>query len=160
MNKPPDFLQNFGVGEAGITLPPGGERAGGPVKILERRGAPRPDALPALAVAGCFASGTTRLVNVPQARIKETDRLAVMRQELQKMGGRLRELPDGLVIQGGALRGAPVDGHDDHRVVMALAVAGLAASGRTEVSGAEAAAVTFPTFIELMTALGARIRQA
>lgn len=119
-----------------------------------------PDALPAMAVVGCLASGETRLGNVPQARIKETDRLAVMRQELQKMGGRLRELPDGLVIQGGALRGAPVDGHDDHRVVMALAVAGLAASGRTEVSGAEAAAVTFPTFIELMTALGARIRQA
>ncbi|HPD15772.1 MAG TPA: 3-phosphoshikimate 1-carboxyvinyltransferase [Planctomycetota bacterium] len=117
-----------------------------------------PDALPAMAVAACFASGETRLVNVPQARIKETDRLAVMAQELSKMGARVTELPDGLVIQGKGLRGAVVDGHDDHRVVMALAVAGLAASGRTEVTTAEAAAVTFPNFVDLMASLGARMR--
>jgi len=116
-----------------------------------------PDALPAMAATACFATGETRLVNVPQARIKETDRLAVMREELVKMGGRVEELPDGLVVQGGGLKGAVVDGHADHRVVMALAVAGLAAEGRTEVTTAEAAAVTFPNFVELMNALGARI---
>ena len=118
-----------------------------------------PDALPALAATACFASGTTRLLNVPQARIKETDRIAVMHRELAKMGGRLEELPDGLVVTGTALHGAAVDGHGDHRVVMALALAGLGARGRTEVAGAEAAAVTFPEFVPLLQGLGARITQ-
>jgi len=118
-----------------------------------------PDALPAMAVTACLAEGETRLVNVPQARIKETDRLTVMREELTKMGARIEELPDGLVIQGGGLTGAAVDGRGDHRVVMALAVAGLAADGRTEISTAESVAVTFPTFVELMAGLGARIEE-
>jgi len=116
-----------------------------------------PDALPAMAVAACVAEGETRLVNVPQARIKETDRIAVMREELAKMGARVEELPDGLVVQGGSLRGAAVDGHADHRVVMALAVAGLAAEGRTEIATAQAAAVTFPSFVDLMVGLGAKM---
>lgn len=130
----------------------GGELKGGEFDLNAT-----PDALPALAVAGCFASGETRLVNVPQARIKETDRIGVMREELTKMGASVEELPAGLVVRGGGLKGASVDGHGDHRVVMALAVAGLAAEGRTEVAGAEAAAVTFPNFVELMQSLGARI---
>ncbi len=132
----------------------GGELRGGEFDLNAT-----PDALPAMAVAACFAEGETRLVNVPQARIKETDRIAVMARELAKMGGRVVELPDGLVVQGGGLRGAVVDGHGDHRVVMALAVAGLAAPGRTEVTTAEAAAVTFPNFVDLMRSLEARIRQ-
>ena len=116
-----------------------------------------PDALPAMAVAGCFAEGETRLINVPQARIKETDRIAVMREELTKLGASVQELPDGLVLEGGELTGDTVSGHDDHRVVMALAVAGLGAAGRTVVTTAEAAAVTFPDFVELLNTLGARI---
>ncbi|MDR1179315.1 MAG: 3-phosphoshikimate 1-carboxyvinyltransferase, partial [Spirochaetales bacterium] len=104
-----------------------------------------PDALPALAATACFAGGKTRLLNVPQARLKETDRIAVMASELSKMGARIRELPDGLEIEGGAdLRGCRVDGHADHRVVMALAIAALSARGTTEIEGAEAVAVTFP----------------
>ncbi len=117
-----------------------------------------PDALPALAVAGCLARGETRLVNVPQARLKETDRIRVMREELSKMGADIDELPDGLVIRGGALRGARVNGRHDHRAVMALAVAGLAARGETVVETAESAAVTFPGFRELMASIGADIR--
>jgi 3-phosphoshikimate 1-carboxyvinyltransferase len=114
-----------------------------------------PDALPALAVAGCFAEGETRLVNVAQARLKETDRITVMANELRKMGAHVEERPDGLTIRGGELHGARVSGHDDHRVVMALAVAGLAAKGTTVIDTAEAAAVTFPDFVQLMTGLGA-----
>ena len=116
-----------------------------------------PDALPSMAVAGAVAEGETRLVNVPQARLKETDRLSVMSRELRKMGAEVEELPDGLVVRGGRLRGAQVEGHGDHRVVMALAVAGLAAEGATVVSTAEAVSVTFPTFVELMRAAGATI---
>jgi 3-phosphoshikimate 1-carboxyvinyltransferase len=116
-----------------------------------------PDALPAMAVAGCFASGTTRLRNVAQARLKETDRIRVMRQELENMGGRVEELEDGLMIEESPLRGADVYGHGDHRVVMALAVAGLRATGQTRIDTAESVGVTFPNFIDLMRECGARI---
>lgn len=113
-----------------------------------------PDALPVMAVLGCFAQGETRLVNVAQARIKETDRIAVMTQELRKMGADVEELPDGMIIRESTLRGTQVNGHDDHRVVMALALAGMNCPGETIVTGAEAARVTFPEFHKLMQALG------
>ena len=116
-----------------------------------------PDALPMMAVIGCFAKGTTTLANVPQARIKETDRIAVMCAELSRMGARITEREDGLVIEESDLTGTELDGHDDHRVVMALAVAGLASKGETVINSAEAVQVTFPTFLECMTRLGANL---
>ena len=118
-----------------------------------------PDAVPAMAVAGCLAEGETRLLNVPQARAKETDRLAVMTSELRKLGAEVEELPDGLVLRSSRLRGAPVNGHGDHRVVMALTVAGLAAEGVTTISTAESAAITFPNFAALMRSAGARLAE-
>jgi 3-phosphoshikimate 1-carboxyvinyltransferase len=118
-----------------------------------------PDALPALAVTACFAEGETRLVNVPQARVKETDRIAVMTRELRRLGGRVEELEDGLVIQGRPLRGADVSGHGDHRIVMALAVAAMGADGTTCIDTAESAAVTFPDFVDLMQSLGAHLEE-
>jgi 3-phosphoshikimate 1-carboxyvinyltransferase len=117
-----------------------------------------PDALPMMAVVGCFAEGRTALVNVPQARLKETDRIAVMRQELTRMGARVSERPDGLIIEQSPLRAADVDGHYDHRVVMSLAVAGCLLEGTTRISTAEAADVTFPTFVQCMAGLGADLR--
>ncbi len=116
-----------------------------------------PDALPTMAVLGCFAKGTTRLVNVPQARVKETDRITVMSTELARLGARVEELEDGLVVHQSDLTGAQVQGHGDHRVVMALAVAGCAIPGTTIIHGAEAAAVTFPEFADSMVALGASL---
>jgi 3-phosphoshikimate 1-carboxyvinyltransferase len=117
-----------------------------------------PDALPAMAVAGCFAEGETRLVNVPQARLKETDRIHVMCQELGRMGANIKELPDGLVIRNSKLKGCRVGGYDDHRVVMALAVAGLNIEGETIIDTAEAINVTFPEFVELIQSCGGNIR--
>ena len=114
-----------------------------------------PDALPALAVTGCFASGTTRLLNVAQARLKECDRIAAMATELSNMGASVEELKDGLVIHQSQLTGAHVHGYDDHRMVMALAVAGLAAEGETVVDTAEAMEVTYPSFVEDMMRIGA-----
>jgi 3-phosphoshikimate 1-carboxyvinyltransferase len=116
-----------------------------------------PDALPALAVLGCFADGTTRLYNVAQARIKETDRIKVMAEELSKMAGRIEEMADGLIIHHSKLKGARVEGYFDHRVIMALVLAGLIAEGTTEISTAEAVDVTFPEFVGLMKSLGAKI---
>ena len=119
-----------------------------------------PDALPMMAVVGCFARGQTTLANVPQARLKETDRLAVMAGELEKLGGAVRELPDGLIVAESQLQPAEVDGHHDHRIVMALAVAGCAITGGTRIRTAEAIDITFPTFVQCMTALGAGLELA
>lgn len=120
-----------------------------------------PDALPILAATACYAEGTTRLLNVPQARIKETDRIAVMAQELTKLGAELEELPDGLIVRAGhaarhgrrGLLGGTVDGHGDHRVIMALATSGLAAAGPVSIQGAEAVNITFPTFFTLLESI-------
>ena len=114
-----------------------------------------PDALPILAVAGAFASGTTRLVNVPQARIKETDRIAVMSRELAELGIETQELPDGLIIHGGKMRAGTVDSHGDHRIAMAFAVAGLASEEPVTILNAECAGVSYPGFFEDFIRLGA-----
>jgi 3-phosphoshikimate 1-carboxyvinyltransferase len=118
-----------------------------------------PDALPMMAVLACFAAGKTTLANVAHARIKETDRITTMRQELAKLGAKVTELQDGLVIEQSQLTCAEVNGHGDHRIVMALAVAGSAIKGETTVRTAEAAAVTFPTFVDCMRKLGAEIAE-
>ena len=122
-----------------------------------------PDALPAMAVAAAFAEGRTRLGNVAQARVKETDRIAVMAVELRKMGVEVDELEDGLVIQGtgGALKGATdLSGHDDHRIVMALSLAGMSADAPSRIDTAEAMAVTVPNYVALMHGLGADMETA
>lgn len=130
---------------------------GGLLKGIEADMNSIPDALPAMAVAGCFAEGETRLLNVLQARMKETDRISVMCSELRKMGADIEELEDGLVVRNSNLSGCSVDGHNDHRVVMALAIAGLNIKGTTIIRGAEAASVTFPTFFELLRTHGGNI---
>ncbi len=116
-----------------------------------------PDALPAMAVAACFAEGETRLVNVPQARLKETDRISVMCTELSKMGADIEELPDGLIIRESKLKGCNVNGHDDHRIVMSLAIAGLNSLGDTIIDTAEAMNVTFPSFVDCIRNSGGKI---
>ena len=119
-----------------------------------------PDALPVMAVAGACVEGTTSLIDCPQARIKETDRIKCMTCELRKMGVEVEELADGMVIHGGTkLIGTEVEGYGDHRIVMALTIAGMLAEGETIINGAEAAAVTYPTFIEDFSKLGADIEE-
>jgi 3-phosphoshikimate 1-carboxyvinyltransferase len=142
-----DAAWNRRGGEWRLTVSRGGRLRGGVFDLNDT-----PDLLPAAAALGAYAEGETSLVNVAHARIKETDRIAVMAEELGKLGADVRERPDGLVIRGGALRGGAVEGHGDHRVVMALAVAALGAAGPVEIAGAESAAVTYPAFPELMAA--------
>ena len=105
-----------------------------------------PDALPALAVVACYAPQSVTLYNVPQARDKETDRIAVMARELGRLGGRVRELSDGLEIQPSRITGGAVDSHGDHRVAMALACAALGAEQPVHITDAAAADVTYPAF--------------
>ncbi|NLG16814.1 MAG: 3-phosphoshikimate 1-carboxyvinyltransferase [Fibrobacter sp.] len=116
-----------------------------------------PDALPALSVLACASEKETRFINVQQARIKETDRIAVMCAELSKMGADIREEKDGLTVRKSSLKGTTVNGHYDHRVIMALALAGMIAEGETVIETAEAAGVTYPGFAEDFRNLGANI---
>ena len=116
-----------------------------------------PDALPAIAVMAAFAEGTTRLLNVPQARKKETDRIKCMAEELKKMDVDVEELPDGLIVHGGKPRAAELNGRSDHRIVMALSLAGLCLDGECTVETAEATRVTFPNYVDLMRSIGANM---
>lgn len=116
-----------------------------------------PDALPAMAVLGSFAKGTTTLINVAQARIKETDRINVMVEELSKMGVDIKEREEGLIIHQSILKGSKVRGHNDHRIVMALSLAALIAEGKTEITKAESIDVTYPTYVTSMKSLGAKM---
>ena len=115
-----------------------------------------PDALPVMAVAAACADGVSYLRNVPQARIKETDRIACMTAELRKMGITVEELEDGMVVTGGKLKGCnDLQSYKDHRIAMALAIAGMAADGVSVIKDAECAAVTYPAFVENFRAAGA-----
>ena len=112
------------------------------------------DEVPVLAVAAALARGPTVIRDAGELRVKESDRLATVAAELRRLGARLEERPDGLVIEGGArLRGAAVDSHGDHRLAMVLAAAGLLAEGETVVAGSEAAAVSYPGFWRDLEAL-------
>lgn len=146
-----DMGARIDINPEGITV------RGGKLKGMEIDMNDIPDALPSMAVVGCVAEGKTVIRNVPQARLKETDRIAVMARELTKMGAKIEELPDGMVIHQSRLTGADVDSHHDHRVVMSLAVAGMAAKGTTTVNSAEAMEVTFPNFAQLMRRAGAQL---
>src|ERR671933_831173 len=106
------------------------------------------DEIPILAVAAIFASGTTIIRDAAELRVKESDRLAVTAAELNRMGAKISELPDGLEITGGTpLVGADVDSYTYHRIAMSLAIAALNATGITNIHRAEAAAISYPDFI-------------
>jgi 3-phosphoshikimate 1-carboxyvinyltransferase len=116
------------------------------------------DEFPVFAVAASQAKGRTVIRQAEELRVKESDRIATVARELCKMGAQIDELPDGMLIHGPTrLRGADVECHRDHRLAMALAVAGLAAHGETVVHGAEAIGDSFPGFAETMQALGANV---
>jgi 3-phosphoshikimate 1-carboxyvinyltransferase len=105
------------------------------------------DEIPAIAVAASVAEGTTVIRDAQELRVKETDRIATIVGELSKLGAELEELPDGMVIHGvRGLQGAECDSYGDHRLAMALGVAGLVAEGETVVCNAEAVDFSYPQF--------------
>lgn len=112
------------------------------------------DEVPILAVAACAASGITRVRDAAELRVKESDRIRAIATELGRMGARIVERPDGLEIHGGRrLRGATVTSGGDHRMAMALVVAGLAADGPSVVDDTACIATSFPGFLDLVNAL-------
>ncbi len=116
------------------------------------------DELPLLAVVATQAVGTTVIRDAAELRVKECDRIEAIAAGLARLGAEIEVRPDGWAITGPTpLVGADVDGADDHRIVMALAVAGLAAHGTTVVSGASRVADSYPRFVEALVALGGQI---
>ncbi|MHC1686454.1 MAG: 3-phosphoshikimate 1-carboxyvinyltransferase [Methanothrix sp.] len=129
---------------------------GGELEGIEVDASLTPDLVPTIAVLGAVARGKTTVVNAEHVRHKETDRLHAMAVELARMGADIRERPDGLEIVGGKLHGASVHGYHDHRIVMALTVAGFVAGG-TQIDTAESVDVSYPGFFEQMAGAGAKV---
>ena len=117
-----------------------------------------PDLLPPLAVMAAVCSGTTRFVNAARLRIKESDRLATVAALLNAIGCSAEELPDALIVRGNAqLTGGTVDGANDHRIVMAAAIAATACSAPVTILGAEAVKKSYPNFWDEYQRLGGDI---
>src|SRR5207248_9178736 len=112
------------------------------------------DEVPALVVLAAPARGTTEIRDAAELRVKESDRIAALTRELAKMGVRLDERPDGLAVPGGQrFRAARVVSGGDHRMAMALAVAGLVADGETVVEDTACVHTSFPAFVDTLNAL-------
>jgi 3-phosphoshikimate 1-carboxyvinyltransferase len=144
---------NRGIGEITIQRAP---LSGTTVDVSDT-----PDLLPTIAALGAVAGGDTVIENCEHVRYKETDRVAAMAEELEKLGVSVTEEQDRLTVHGGEsdLVGTRVDGRADHRIVMSLAVAGLAAEGETVIEGGEHVDVSFPDFFETMASLGADVER-
>jgi len=108
-----------------------------------------PDQVPTLAVISLFAKGKTHIFNVPHLRGKESDRLKAMATEIRKLGGKVEEKEDGLIIEGGKkLHGAQIETYNDHRIAMSFAVAKLKVKD-IEIKGKECVSKSFPNFWEV-----------
>jgi 3-phosphoshikimate 1-carboxyvinyltransferase len=117
------------------------------------------DELPMLATLGPFTEEGIEIRDAAELRVKESDRIAALAENLRRMGAKVEERPDGLRVEGrtaGRLRGAEIDPRGDHRIAMAFAVAGLAAEGATVIRDADCAAVSFPAFFEELNRLAER----
>lgn len=115
------------------------------------------DAVPILAVLGCFGKRPLEVMGVAGARKKESDRIRAMAIELKKMGGMIEEREDGFLVTPKPLRGAILESHADHRIAMALTVAAMAAKGSSKIVGAECIAKSYPTFVSDLQRAGGRI---
>jgi 3-phosphoshikimate 1-carboxyvinyltransferase len=146
----PQVLERLGCraesSASGVTV------TGGPLHGIKVDMAAMPDLVPTLAVVAAFAQGDTVITGVAHLRHKESDRLATVAAELAKMGVAARETADGLVITGGRPRGAAIETHQDHRLAMSFAVAGLQAPG-TVIKDPEVVAKSFPDFWEFLDKL-------
>lgn len=145
---------------------------GEPVGAIELRAGPlRPftvtademptviDEVPALAAVAAHAPGASRFEGSAELRVKESDRVEGIALGLRALGGEVHEEEDGFVVQGGGLEGGEADAQGDHRLAMALAIAGLAARAPSSVDGAEVAWISFPGFAQVMASLGADIQE-
>ncbi len=117
-----------------------------------------PDLVPVLAVLGALSSGITKIINAERLRIKESDRLRAIATELNKLGGDVRELEDGLIIKGKEnLKGGVVDSWNDHRIAMALAIASIKCTEPVTITNSDAVKKSYPQFWRDFVKLGGEI---
>jgi 3-phosphoshikimate 1-carboxyvinyltransferase len=145
---------------AGVAMEDEHKVGGEPIATLRVRSAPLQatniggpeiplaiDELPLVALAACFAEGSTTIRDAEELRRKESDRIETVTAALRALGGKVEPTADGMVIEGtGGLRGGTIDSHGDHRIAMLGAVAGLASKEGVEVHNMDAAAVSYPNF--------------
>ena len=118
------------------------------------------DELPVLALAACYARGTTVITDAAELRIKESDRVLATVEGLSALGASIEESPDGMVVRGvRELKGTATRSHGDHRIAMAMGVAGLVATGETIVEDSEAAGVSYPQFWDTLASLSGSGRE-
>lgn len=112
------------------------------------------DEIPAIAILACFAKGETVIKDAAELKVKESNRIDVMVENLKKMGADIEATEDGMIIRGGrTLHGAVIDSHLDHRIAMSFAVAAMNADGETEIAGADCVDISYPGFYEDMRKL-------
>ncbi len=115
------------------------------------------DELPVIAVAACYAKGTTVIKDASELRVKESDRIKAMVSQLKRMGGNIKETADGMVIHGPVtLNGATCRSFGDHRVAMSLAIAGILAQGDTTILNAECSQISYPGFWDQIYSISGR----
>lgn len=133
------------------------EVLGGPTEGMVIDAGQCPDLVPVLAVLASLSKGTTRIINAGRLRIKESDRLKATASELNKLGARIQELQEGLLIEGvETLHGGTVDSWNDHRIAMAMAVASVRCTEPVFLTGAEAVKKSYPHFWQDFCKLGGR----
>lgn len=117
-----------------------------------------PDLVPACTVLACYAKGASKIFGAHRLKFKESDRLSALYVELRKMGAKIDMDDDGLTVKGPcALHGAVVDPHNDHRIAMACAVAGLGAEGETTIKNAQCVRKSYPQFFTHLSRIGADV---
>ncbi|MGA7257335.1 MAG: 3-phosphoshikimate 1-carboxyvinyltransferase [Terracidiphilus sp.] len=142
------------VGTVQVSAPPDGLRS---AAITGALAAQLIDELPALAAIAPYTSGGIRIRDARELRVKESDRIALVARNLRAMGAEVEEFEDGLDVPGGqTLHGAMIDSGGDHRIAMAFSVAALRAEGESLIRGAEAAAISFPEFFDLLDQVAER----
>jgi 3-phosphoshikimate 1-carboxyvinyltransferase len=142
------------VGTVQVTAPQDGLRS---TSITGGLAAQLIDELPVLAAIAPYTSGGIRIRDAKELRVKESDRIALVAQNLRAMGAEVEEFEDGLDVPGGqTLHGATIDSGGDHRIAMAFSVAALRAEGETRILGAESAAISFPEFFTLLDQVAER----
>jgi 3-phosphoshikimate 1-carboxyvinyltransferase len=133
------------------------EGTGKPLKPVKVDVKNIPDLVPAIAVLACYSDGTSHITGARRLRLKESDRLLTVSEELGKMGADIQITEDSMTIKGTRLHGATIDPHNDHRIAMAAAVAALGAEGQTVIQHAECIRKSYPQFYLHIQQLGAEV---
>jgi 3-phosphoshikimate 1-carboxyvinyltransferase len=150
-----EFLRRMG---ADVVVSPGAIRVkGAELKALHADLSDCIDLLPTVAVLAAAAAGTSEFEGIGRARLKESNRVAAVREGLERMGVNVDEKENKMTVTGSSLKSAVVDSHDDHRIAMAFSILG-ALAGNTTIDGAECVNKTFPEFWDILKSIGGRLK--